>query len=180
MGRTWEDDGGRPGETIPEALSRLNRDGAPDDEAGEPLEAADMEAPGLPPGETLGDAYIRLRPVREALREPGGEDSPGGAPGGPGGAPGGPPEGAARPDPLADYDVIVIGTNQGWGRGWTFRTAWDNADKPKGYVAFLAHRETSVSSFDGSLTYPLDYPPRELDRVGDARPKAKRKAPRKA
>ena len=59
--------------------------------------------------------------------------------------------------------VIVIGDNHSWGRADLLNEALKNAYKPKHYVAYLCSDDTTVSGFDGSLTYPTDQKPIKID-----------------
>ena len=62
--------------------------------------------------------------------------------------------------------ILVIGPNV-WGRGDTLKEALKNASRPKKYIAYIAHPESRVD-FMGNITFPMDYPPKEIDRKGVA------------
>lgn len=66
---------------------------------------------------------------------------------------------------LDDVVVIVIGDHV-WGRGPDVATAVKNAGRPKKYLVFLAHADSSVDEVSGGILYPLGCPPREILRRG--------------
>lgn len=69
--------------------------------------------------------------------------------------------------------VIVVGGNHGWGKGATLSEARRWASRPKHYVAYLAHADTTVDSM-GYLTYPGIYPPIKIDEKLPARVKGEK------
>jgi len=70
--------------------------------------------------------------------------------------------------------IIVVGTNNCWGRADTLSQALKNAYKPKHYTAWLCSDETKVNDIDGGLVYPLTHgEPICLDRVLPKTAKAK-------
>lgn len=64
--------------------------------------------------------------------------------------------------------VLVIG-DRAWGRGPTLYKALkelvDAGGSQRKYIAYLIHKDSYVDGM-GSLTFPHDFPPREIHRVG--------------
>lgn len=58
---------------------------------------------------------------------------------------------------------IVVGMNNCWGTGPTLDEAKKRAYKPKHFVAFVCHPDTTVSILSGGLNYPIDYPPIKVE-----------------
>lgn len=51
--------------------------------------------------------------------------------------------------------IIVVGTNNCWGRADNITQAMKNAYNPKHYAVWLCSDETKVNDIDGGLVYPL-------------------------
>ena len=69
-----------------------------------------------------------------------------------------------------DLKVLTI-THHYWGMGDTLNEALNKMRKAgardkKHYIAYIVHPDTRVSPMDGSLNYPIDFPPKEIHRVG--------------
>lgn len=66
--------------------------------------------------------------------------------------------------------VIVIGDNHCWGIAETLNEALANASKPAKYTAWLAKQGTTVSEFDGSLSWDKGYAPKLIGWKGVKKP----------
>jgi hypothetical protein len=67
---------------------------------------------------------------------------------------------------MEDVKVLVVGTNQCWGKADTLAEALSLAFNPKKYVAYMAHRLTDVNPVDGSLSFPVGCAPKCIVRRG--------------
>jgi len=67
---------------------------------------------------------------------------------------------------IKDWDVIVVGDNHCWGRAPLLEEAVKNASRPRRYVAYLCHPDTTVSEFDGALTWNKGCEPKLISRKG--------------
>lgn len=68
----------------------------------------------------------------------------------------------------ADMKILVVG-DRAWGKGDTLRSALDELARSGGrrnyYKAFIVHPDSYVTDM-GSISYPLDYPPKEFHKIG--------------
>jgi hypothetical protein len=63
---------------------------------------------------------------------------------------------------FATLKILVVGDNHCWGKADTLEEALSLAWRPKRWVAYLVHPETSVHEVDGSLMCPKGYAPRKI------------------
>lgn len=66
-----------------------------------------------------------------------------------------------------EMKILVVG-DRVWGKGDTIGEAlakMKGNGRSKEYVVFVCHPETRVDP-DGFLNYPMDFPPKEIDRKG--------------
>ncbi len=61
--------------------------------------------------------------------------------------------------------VMVIGDNNGWGKGDTIKEARDNVRKamgsyPKQYLVYIVHPSSTVDEVSGGVVYPRGFPPK--------------------
>lgn len=66
--------------------------------------------------------------------------------------------------------ILVIGCNGHWAKGETLDEAVKNAARPKRYIAFIAHADTTIDDFGGAC-YPMGYAPKVISRHGFKEPK---------
>lgn len=72
---------------------------------------------------------------------------------------------------MDDLIFLVMGDNHAWGSGADMRTALDNAQRPRRWVAYLAPKGSYISEM-GDLVYAhRDARPREIMRRGIPKPK---------
>jgi len=60
----------------------------------------------------------------------------------------------------------VVGNNHCWGKGDTLEEALKYASRPAKYVAYIAKPDTTVSEFDGSLTWTRGFAPKLIASRG--------------
>lgn len=77
-----------------------------------------------------------------------------------------PQEKGDEPQHFADCVVIVIGNNNSWGKGATLNEARKLARNPTKWLAFIAHKDTTVSEFDAHLTWQPGFAPRLIASQG--------------
>lgn len=76
---------------------------------------------------------------------------------------------ASQNSPLeafTDLCIIVIGNNQCWGKGATLNEARKNASSPTKYIAWLCHKDTTVSGIDAALSWTTGFAPRLVEIRG--------------
>lgn len=76
---------------------------------------------------------------------------------------------------LADFKILVIGDCV-WGKGETLSEALakmrEHGGRSRYYIAYLVHPDSWVDGM-GAISYPSDYPPKEIYRVEPHKAKKK-------
>ena len=68
--------------------------------------------------------------------------------------------------------ILIVGSNMMWGKGDTVAEAKKAAGKPKHYIGYVCHPETTIDGMGGPV-YPAGYQPKVI--ISKPRPVKTRK-----